>query len=268
MLKLLKEFVPPIFLRLYRRSTMKYGWFGNYASWKEAQRDSTGYDSVMIAEKVKNSLLQVKSGKAAYERDSVLFNKVEYSMPLVAALMWIANQNKNKLNVVDFGGALGSTFFQNQRFLKDLEDVKWSIVEQKVFVEYGRKYFEDEVLTFHLDIETCMAEQKPNVVMFSCVLQYLEDPFKILSSVLNHTPDFIIVDNMPFFEKKKIITLQRVPPQIYSASYPCWILNKSEFLSYFKQQYDLIADFKSGLSINVSTETLPYEGFIFKRKAN
>ena len=90
-------------IRYLSYRTYKYGWFGNYSSWQDAKKDSVGYDSDLILEKVKNSLLKVKNGEAIYERDSILFDKMEYSWPLLAALLWIANKNMAKLNIIDFG---------------------------------------------------------------------------------------------------------------------------------------------------------------------
>jgi hypothetical protein len=47
----------------------------------------------------------VKTGEAVYERDSVLFDEIQYSFPVIAALLRVASANKGKLNVLDFGGS-------------------------------------------------------------------------------------------------------------------------------------------------------------------
>ncbi|MBN2143137.1 MAG: glycosyltransferase, partial [Candidatus Aureabacteria bacterium] len=83
-IKLKKQILPPL-----------YGWSGNYPSWEAALHDSKGYDSPDIFTKLKTASLKVKSGEAVYERDSVLFDKIEYSWPLLAGLMWIASQKEN-----------------------------------------------------------------------------------------------------------------------------------------------------------------------------
>jgi putative methyltransferase (TIGR04325 family) len=71
---------------------------------------STGYDSEIILEKTRDALLKVKNGEAAYERDSVLFDEIQYAWPLLTSLMWVAAQAKGILNVLDFGGSLGTTY--------------------------------------------------------------------------------------------------------------------------------------------------------------
>lgn len=261
----LKDFIPPVIPKVLSfLLPQKSGWSGNYSSWQHALNESTGYDSETIALRVKDSLLKVKEGKAAYERDSVLFEKIEYSWPLLAGLMWVAAQEGGKLRVLDFGGSMGSTYFQNGRFLAALDNVRWNVVEQELFTELGKKYFEDGVLKFYPSLVECYREEKPNVVLLSSVLQYLESPYAALRSHFEYSPNYIIVDNMPFIMAGERITLQKVPPAIYPASYPCWLLNRNKFLKFFEPLYEMVADFKSELSIRVDGDIIPYEGFIFR----
>lgn len=244
----------------------KYGWFGNYSSWELAKKESSGYNANEILEKVKQSLLKVKNGEALYERDSVLFDKIEYSWPLLAGLMWIAAQNNGNLNVLDFGGSLGSTYFQNRKFLKTIKNVKWNIVEQELFVKCGKEFFEDGALKFYDNIENCFKNENPQVVIFSSVLQYIEKPYAFLQSVFEFSPQFIIVDIMPFIENgNDRITIQKVSPEIYDASYPCWFLNRKTFIDFLTPKYELITDFQSNLSILLDGRRIPYQGFIFKK---
>jgi putative methyltransferase (TIGR04325 family) len=38
---------------------------------------------------------------------------------------------------------LGSSYFQNRKFLQSLPDVRWNVVEQPHYVDAGRKYIEE-----------------------------------------------------------------------------------------------------------------------------
>ncbi len=258
-----RDLIPPAIFKLYQRLFNRYGFSGNYATWEEAKKVSSGYDSALILDKVKEALLKVKNGEAVYERDSVVFDKVQYSWPLLAGLLWIATENGNRLNIIDFGGSLGSTYFQNRKFLMDL-DVKWNIVEQKHFVECGKKYFADDRLNFYYDLESCLKEQKPFAIIFSSVLQYMEKPYEFMDSVLKHRFRYIVIDRTAFIAKgDDIITIQRVPKEIYQASYPGWFFNQEKFLIFFKDKYDLIADFESNDRANI---TSVFKGYIFKLK--
>src|SRR5262244_902114 len=103
----IKLFAPPVLVQGYRILCGRQehgvsGLSGDYGSWDEAVRASTGYDSQIILEKTKTALLQVKHGQAAYERDSVVLAEIQYSWPLLAGLLWVAAQSGGRLNVLDF----------------------------------------------------------------------------------------------------------------------------------------------------------------------
>ena len=197
----------------------KYGWHGNYSNWEEAKRDSTGYDQKEILEKVKSSLLKVKNGEAVYERDSVLFDTIQYSWPLLAGLMFASAKCKGAVRVLDFGGSLGSTYYQNRRILDNIEEVSWNVVEQQHFVDCGKEYFEDDRLHFYYDIDSCMNEQHPDILILSSVIQYIERPYELLEKLLAYNFAFILLDRTPFnSENRDRIVVQKVLPIIYKAS--------------------------------------------------
>jgi putative methyltransferase (TIGR04325 family) len=253
-----RDLIPNIVFRVYRMIAGQSLFKGNYATWEEARKESGGYDSEQILTKVRGSLLKVKNGEAVYERDSVL---------LLAALLWIVSQKGNRLNLVDFGGSLGSTYYQNRKFLSHLGAVRWSIVEQRRFVECGKRDFEDDRLKFYEDLETCVRDQRPDAILLSSVLQYLEQPYALLEKVLSLGFEFILIDRTPLLEKgDDRITVQKVPPEIYEASYPAWFFNREKFLSRFSMRYELMAEFDalSG-TIYLQGGRATDKGFIFRK---
>lgn len=229
---------------------------------------STGYDSELILGKARDSLLKVKRGEAAYERDSVLFDKVQYSWPLLAGLLWIASQKGNRMNLVDFGGSLGSTYFQNRKFLSHLKELRWNIVEQKRFVDCGKRDFENEHLKFHHDLEDCFFEQRPDAILFSSVIQYLEQPYSLLGKACSLGFDFLLFDRTTFIESgEDRITVQKVPPDIYEASYPAWFFNREKFLDFLSADYELMAEFDALAGAIPLGNRYGYDkGFIFRKR--
>lgn len=266
--KIIKDFLPPVFLNMYLARNTRYGFSGNYSSWEEAKAVSIGYDSDVIVNKVKDALLKVKRGEAVYERDSVFFDKIQYSWPLLAALLWITSQNKNKLNLLDFGGSLGSTYYQVIKFLTHLDGLRWNIVEQEKFVELGKCYFENQHLKFYYNLDDCYKEQHPVAILFSSVIQYLKNPYTLLEKVISFGFDFIIFDRTPFLEEgNDMITVQKVPSEIYKASYPAWFFNKRKFLDFFQKDYELIEEFDTlagQILINHRIKAMD-RGYIFKK---
>jgi putative methyltransferase (TIGR04325 family) len=243
-----------------------YGWYGNFKSWEEAQQHSIGYDAENILSRVKASLLKVKNGEAVYERDSVIFDKIEYSWELLSALMWIAAQNKGDLHIIDFGGSLGSTYYQNKVFLDSLPKVSWNIVEQPNYVEVGIESFQNDQLHFYTSIDDCYqkSKEKINTILFSSVLQYLESPYEILKSSLSPNVEYIIIDRTGFtLNDKERITVQKVHSKIYKTSLPCHFFSKTKFIMFFSnQRFEVIAEFQS---LNYANIPSVYKGFILKR---
>jgi putative methyltransferase (TIGR04325 family) len=258
--KVIKDFIPPVLLRII--SGFFYGWHGNFSSWSEAMQKSAGYDSFFILEKVKASSLKVKAGSAVYERDSMLFDHIEYSFPLLSGLLHIAGQYKNNLNVLDFGGSLGSSYFQNKYFLDALAEVNWCIVEQPGFVKTGKELFDDKRLHFFNSLDECFQAYGIHAILLSSVLQYLEKPYELLEEILSKNPDYIIVDRTPFVDTDDRITIQKVNPRIYKGSYPCWFFNEEKFGSFFKRDYKLILEFNALDRANINSK---FKGFIFRR---
>jgi putative methyltransferase (TIGR04325 family) len=259
--KAIKRFVPPIMADMLSSALTRGVYSGNYRTWEEALHASTGYDSDLILNKVMAALLKVKNGVAAYERDSVLFDSVQYSWPLLAGLLWVASRNNNRLNLIDFGGSLGSSYFQNKKFLTHLHELKWNIIEQNKFVECGKRYFEDEHLKFYYKLDDCFKEQPADAILLSSVIQYLEKPYDLLKDIIRKRFKYLLFDRTPFLRKgEDRITVQKVPAEIYPASYPSWFFDPNKFLEFFSASHELIADFESDDRADIPSV---FKGYIF-----
>lgn len=246
-----KDFLPPVLLRCIQklrhrgRNTQSLTWQGDYPDWQSAVAASTGYDQDTIFVKVRDAARAVRDGKALWERDSVLFYHEEYNLPLLSALMSIAAWNKGRLRVLDFGGALGSTYWQHKPLLQNLDIISWSVVEQPHVVACGREEFSSDELQFWPDIQSCAAKGPIDVVLFSGVLQYMEFPYKLLDQAVALNPQAIILDRTPFAEKGERITVQNIPPEIYQASYPCRWLDEEKVRSLLKKTLSLSPKWQS-----------------------
>lgn len=242
----LKDFLPPFFLKALKSPTRsEIGYYGDYSTWEDAEAVSCGYDQPSILLKTKEATLKVKQGEAVYERDSVLFDHVEYSLPVILGIMLAAAKNEGRLRVLDFGGSLGSSYFQNRKFLNKLPDVHWGIVEQQHYVKCGKEFFQDERLHFYYTIEDCMADLHPNVVLLGSVIQYLNNPYEILDQLARVCARFLIIDRTPFSKlESHSIIIQNVPFSIYKASYPLWIFSRKAFIAKIEQNWQLIEEFE------------------------
>lgn len=237
---------------------------GDYSSWDEAEKASTRYDAPEILEKTRAAMLKMRNGEAVAERDSVVFDKAEYSFPLLAGLLR-ATAGFGRLSVLDFGGALGSTYFQNRTFLSAVKELRWSVVEQPAHVACGRAEFTSNELCFYPTIDECLSVERPDVLLLSGVVQYLPNPYDFLLDVLRHGFSYVIVDRTAFMRNGTArLTVQHVPEWIYRASYPAWFLSEQRFIECFEPRYKLIASFPALDATQPEGGEADYKGFIFE----
>lgn len=147
--------------------------------------------------------------------------------------------------MLDFGGSLGSTYFQNRDILQSL-DVCWHIVEQNNFVELGRKKIPE--ISFHKTIDEYLnGGNNPDILLLSGVIQYFDTPYKYLEKLLEAEFRFIIIDRSFFnIEHYDRLGIQYVPPSIYAAEYPVWLLDKNKVIEMVKSQgYRLLDSWES-----------------------
>lgn len=223
-----------------------YGWFGDYSSWAAVKLAAGGYDASNILSKTKDALLRVKNGTAVYERDSMIFEEIIYPFPLLSCLLRSATLLKRPINIVDFGGSLGSTYFQVKDFIGTETCASWNIVEQEHYVTCGKEFFEDDQIKFYDSIEACAKDKKIDLILLSSVVQYLPEPASFLAKLATYQVDFIVFDRTAFHHgETDRLTLQTVPPEIYEASYPAWFFNEQNFLKHFTTHYKLICEFPS-----------------------
>ncbi len=284
--KIIINLTPPVFIKIIKKlknifnegkkykSIKNYylhGWYAGFNKYEEIKKKCCGYSADEIINKCSQSLLKVKNGEAVYERDSVIFDKIQYSFPLLASLSAVASKSGNRLDLIDFGGSLGSSYFQNRSALSFLNYLRWSIVAQENFVTEGIKNFQDDVLKFYYTIDDCLKENKPNVIVLSSVLQYLENPYSFLEEIMKYNFENIIFDLTGFVEgDDDIPTLQIVPEKIYKADYACWFFNEEKFLKFFENKYDLIFDFDCSIGRDFEiynyNKRAKYKGFYFTKK--
>ena len=272
--KIIKLVVPPVLVKMANHLRLHHfenvdARTGNYGSWQEARRATTGYDADNIFNKVRDASLKVKKGEAVYERDSVLFDKIEYVYPVIAVLLRAAVADEGKLSVLDFGGSLGTSYYQSRGYLSKLKHLRWNIVEQEKFVTYGKELFEDDILKFYYNIGECLRIEKPHVALIAGVLPYLEKPFQLIEILLSHNFHYIVIDRTNVLENTPTrLTVQKVPPSIYEASLPCWIFNEKQLLKSFEKNYRLLGDFESypGSVIDLGSEYAKYKGYIFEQR--
>jgi putative methyltransferase (TIGR04325 family) len=265
----LRDLTPPALRRAVRDALGRGLRFeGDYPSWEAAQSASGGYDGDEIVQRVFEAELKVHRGEAADARDGVTFSTVQFCLPVMAALARAASARGDGLRVLDFGGAFGGLYRQYRAFgLRT--PVQWTVVEQPTYVERGAAHFQTAELRFSASLDEAVADAPADVVLLSSVLQYLPEPHAFVRRLAEWGPAHVVLDRTPCSAlARDVLAVQRVPAEIYRASYPCWIFSRERLLEAFRPGYTALAVFTDGNgSWHASAASFELAGFLFDRRS-
>ncbi len=269
--RLVKSLIPPCITELYKAWSPRHlRLTDGPTSWHEALSKSTGYSLSEICRRAVESARGVVNGSAKYERDTVLFNDDGLPLHVLSALLRAASLNQGRLQVLDFGGSLGSTYFQSRRFLDGLKTIDWRVVEQPAFAEAGRAEFGNSELAFFSALEDAIPLSPNSIFLLCSVLQYLEAPDGLLRDVARTSARHLVIDRTPVHDvdDQHRLYVQRVPSQIYAASYPCWVLSRRSLLNTLADDWSLVTEYtcEEGASMTRDGLRFMFKGLILERK--
>jgi putative methyltransferase (TIGR04325 family) len=276
MRRLLHELLPPVCFRGYRyarnlclrkKSAYQPVFSGDYQSWVDAEAATSGYDAPIILQRVLDAARQVKAGTAAFERDSVLYQVPAFNWPVLSAVLWLGSILSDGVRVVDFGGSLGSLYFQHRQFWRPEAPSSWSVVEQPHFVEAGQREFSDVVLGFFSNVIEATEQRGGDLLILSSVLQYLPDPHATLNSLLQYPWKAVIIDRTSVLPSgvQDRLTIQRVPKQIYDAVYPAWFFGNTSLDSHFQTGFKTAARWTCADHYRLEDAEVSFEGRLYVR---
>jgi putative methyltransferase (TIGR04325 family) len=262
---MIKAVMPRPWQRLARRWIAGAVYEGDYSSWAEAAAVSSGYDADLIFQRTLEAARAVRDGRATWERDTVLFHEPVCHEPLMRQLRRIATAG-GRLSVLDFGGALGSTWWQHRPWLAELGDVRWSVVEQSRLVEAGRREFTRGPLRFYATMGECCAAERPDVLLLSSVLPYLESPEVLMTEIAARGFQHVIIDRTGFVGRgRHRLTVQHVPKEIYPASYPCWFFDRETLLGPMAANWRVVDEWVAFGDVDIDAE---YRGLALERRSS
>jgi putative methyltransferase (TIGR04325 family) len=120
-----------------------------------------------------------------------------------------------------------------------------------------------------LDNETDAFEQQYDLVMASTSLQYAERWRALLHQLAIASRNYLYITGLPLIkESDSFVVIQRPMKYGYKTSYPCWFVNRTEFLDVVRDAgLELVREFLVGARPPVSgaPEQGEYRGFLFRR---
>ncbi len=255
--RIIKQLLPPALINLL----LRLGFGGNkfqhgFSSFEEARKKSSGYDQGAILESIRAASAEVRDGKAAYERDGVTFDEIQYSWPLLSCLLATPAEG-GRLRVLDFGGALGSSYRQTEAFLKKSGlTLDWVVLEQEELARIGQLEFANSELSFTSDFNN-LDSGNFDVVLFASSICYIPNPEEIFRKTIELGPKRIIFDRTPEAPgDSKLYGIQQVGKSIYRASYPIISFGKGQIEMLLAPKYERLVSWVCDLQPDPKTTSV------------
>lgn len=234
-----EERTTPFYL-LFDERVSEVRYLGDYQNWEDAADECAGYDDSIIIGKVIDSIEKVKRGEAVWERDSFLFYQEKYNYQICAAILRCAVKNGGRVvRILDIGGSLGSTWFQNRNYLSGLTNLEYIVAEQDHFAEYGHENLEDSTLKFIKSTDKWEDMEHFDIILMSASLQYIPQYEEVILRMKKAKPHYVILDRLLTSDRRRFC-METVPEALYLSSYPVVIFDRNEVECFFKHDYKLI----------------------------
>jgi putative methyltransferase (TIGR04325 family) len=193
-----------------------------YASWDEAAAASSPYRTDFgIYHQICSEIMTGRSSGRNL-------------MPLLAAFALF----NRPVDVLDFGGNLGMIYFEMNRILPD-RIASWTIADLPEVKSYGDKNLAGGKLRFICD----SSAERPDAVIASGVLQYLENPYQALNDLAALKPKVILLHELPLSEKMSDYGVQILGHVLGGGSRPFQFLTKTGIEGALSE-YEMLAEIK------------------------
>jgi len=268
----LKKVLPPFFLEAGKSLfgiVPDLRFEGNFENWESAAAVCSGYSAQNIIAKVLSSTEFVLANPEFVERDGVVLEKSHPPFHLLWVLEKVLREF-GELNVLDFGGALGSHYRQVRQYLPDAAKVNWVVVEQESYVKIGRR-FETNELKFTASIQDCISTgYQPNIIVLSGVLQYLSKMSFHILQIGELSAKYLFIDRTPMLESDgTAFVIQRVPESIYKAMYPAILQGKQQYRELLHKKWARIVEWESSEALpwvkKESINTVQFHGMFLEK---
>lgn len=173
---------------------------------------------------------------------------------LLAQLAALAGRGRERLRIVDFGGALGSAFLHLIHQAPRLPDLRYLVVETEKMCAAGRNWWGPETrLQFATRVPA--PPETADLVYVNSALQYIEDYAALLRSLCALQPSHILLARLGAGSIESFVTAQvNVPGSVI----PCWFLNAEEVRALLREAgYELLFENATPWSYNVSNLPAP-----------
>lgn len=195
-------------------------WEGVYGTFAEAKGDQNVFNDTTWVKRAEEKAIALRARYANAVGPQL--STQDYCLPVLAA---VCAATSHRLRILDFGGALGFSFFPVRAALPAATNLAFHIVEQPALARVGRELLADEQgLFFHDDLSA--VDGPIDIVHSGSVLQYLDDWRRILRRLCQFKAPFLVLDDLLAGDIETYASLQNY----YGRKIPCWFWNLDDFI--------------------------------------
>ena len=254
---------PVLFDALRGLRALRYGFRGDYTSFEEALDDChtpEGFSSERIVERV---LQRAREGVDTPGRQ---LGTREQQLLAAVLTPLLACSAARAMRVFDFGGGVGTDYLRVRAALPDGWRLIWDILETPPMAQAGRTQMRLPDLRFLDD----WPEPAPSydLVLVSSSLQYTREPLETLERLLRLSSRFFILTRIPLLEgSRDRLSVQRVAPSYYDASYPAWFLAAGKWLPLLEREFRIRRQWLIPEDeVYLDGHRVPSQGFLLERR--
>jgi putative methyltransferase (TIGR04325 family) len=158
------------------------------------------------------------------------------------------------VQILDVGGSVGTHHFL-AKLLYPQKSFEWRIVENKSMVELQNQQEISAELKYYHDLSVAIEGFKPDLIILSSSLQYLDEPLKKLKVLANLGSKFLLITKTPMSKKGPITIIQTsnwnsngpgeyaMPEKKRKLRNKCQILSFKEVLDILSVDYQVLMRF-------------------------
>lgn len=269
----IKEFIPPVLNRLAKRA-LKMEDYKEYENYSQAVQVCI-HDSYQNVELC--NMIADKTAIHAVKLKEKPFNLNPTNVFLLSSINQYININSKKdLQILDFGGACGTHYFEIKRFMPEDVTLKWYVMETEQMVKSAKdRGLNNAELDFVSSVDEI--KTKTDFIHSSCALHYVPDPYEVTNALINIRANWLLFNRMMFNENDRdFVTVQKSflssngpgkLPKGYSEriiSYPHTTISYQKFNSLIlKNNYKLDWIFELSGSYQIKNEKIVGKGLLY-----
>jgi putative methyltransferase (TIGR04325 family) len=281
-MKIIQDFIPPIIVKLIRKYLVDQTFDSStkvYDSWQQALADSTP-DDYQDPELIKVILQKTKALIQATSQP-VISPTVAITLSALGAVLSEVGSKRQKIHVLDLGGACGIHYFQCRRILHPNISLKWCVVETPAMVTQAQALASDELYFVNDLSDAIKSLETIDLFHTSGTLQCVCNPEEVLAQIISSKSPLILFNRLALNRGAQDVIMVHqstlsgngfgeLPPNFKDRQirYPFIFISEHKFMNKLKEGYQILGSFEDSSGIlNLKGYDIIGGAYLLKQKA-